>query len=238
MLKFQLPGGSGAVLERNPRTANFVNTFMKRLLLFALGSVCAVAQPFTFGVKLGVPATDFLSTVQNSNITYHSYTNRYLVGPTAELRLPFGLGLEVDALYRHYSFWTAGSLPPQVINRLTNATTNAWEFPLLAKYRFPFPVVRPFVDAGVAWDTLQGFKQSITLVSSTPIQPPTNLNQPAHNTTTGFVLGGGLDIHAPFVHVSPEIRYTHWGTQHFVTSVASGFSSNQNQAEVMVGITF
>jgi hypothetical protein len=219
---------------------------MRKLLLFALGSIYAGAQPFTFGVKLGVPANDFLNTVQSSNFDFHSYTNRYIVGATGELRLPFGLGVEVDALYRHYNFQTAGTLVPAGTTLTVNGRTGAWEFPVLAKYRFPTRIVRPFVDAGAAWDTLQGFKQAINVVSPVPIVAPSSFNQPAHSTTMGFVIGGGLDIHVPFVHVSPEVRYTHWGTQHFtpstitsgIFSANTGYSSNQDQVEVLVGITF
>jgi len=219
---------------------------MKTLFLLAWGSVCAFSQPFTLGVKVGMPANDFLDAVQTSGINYHSLTNRYLVGPTGEIRLPFGLAVEVDALYRHYNFQTAATFNAPGGTLTANGSTGAWEFPLLAKYRFPTNIVRPFLDAGVAWDTLQGFKQAITVVSPVPISPPSNLNQPAHNTTTGFVIGGGLDIHVPFVHVSPEVRYTHWGNPHFdasnvlsrIGTTLSGFSSNQDQVEVMVGITF
>ena len=226
---------------------------MLKLLLLSLASaLAAVSQPFTLGVKVGTPANQFLDTVESSNINFHSYTNRYLVGGTGELRLPFGLGVEVDALYRHYNFQTVGTFPPAGSTITAGGSTGAWEFPLLAKYRFPTKVVRPFIDAGIAWDKLQGFKQVVTVVSTNPFLPPQNLNQPAHDVTTGAVVGFGVDIKVPYVHVSPEFRYTHWGSQHFVTGTPlttngnpfpgftanTGFSSNQNQAEVMVGITF
>lgn len=210
-----------------------------------MGALSIYAQPFTAGVKLGVPANQFVSTVQSPGIDFRSYTNRYIVGGTAELRLPFGLGVEVDALYRHYNFETSGALSPAGTTLTASGSTGAWEFPLLAKYRFPFKLARPFVDAGAAWDTLQGLKQAITVVSPVPIVPPKNFNHPVHGTTTGFVLGGGVEIRVPYVHISPEIRFTHWVTQHFVTASApplfsanSGFSSNQNQVEALLGITF
>ena len=76
-----------------------------------------------------------------------------------------------------------------------------------------------------------------------------------HKTVTGFVAGFGVDIHLLFLHISPEIRYTRWGSQQFVTPVfaliAPGvglgnvspalpgtIQSNQNQAEFLVGFTF
>src|SRR5579859_5396712 len=222
---------------------------MRSLLLFTLSAVAALAQPFTLGIKVGTPANQFLDTVGSGTINFHSYTNRYLFGGTGELRLPFGLGVEVDALYRHYNFQTVGTFPPAGGTITAGASTGAWEFPLLAKYRFPTKVVRPFVDAGIAWDKLAGFKQAVTVVSPNPFLPPANLNQPVNDTTTGAVVGFGLDIKVPFVHVSPEFRFTHWTSQHFVPGTPltttgnpfpgftanTGFSSNQNQAEVMIG---
>ena len=66
-------------------------------LLFFLGASAAFSQPFSFGVRLGVPLTDFFNTVGSSNYTFNTTTDRYIVGPTAELHLPFGFGVEVDA---------------------------------------------------------------------------------------------------------------------------------------------
>ena len=211
---------------------------MRPLFLLLLGAAAAFSQPFSFGVKAGVPMTDFLSTVQSPNFGFNSNTKRYIVGPTVELRLPFGLGIELDALYRRLDY-TSTSMGVDVFT--TGSTTgNAWEFPLLAKYRFPSKVVRPYIDAGVAWDTLNGLTQSITTtvfpnhVTTTTTSNPAELNQ---NTTTGFVIGGGVDVHVLLIHLSPEIRYTRWGAQHFLSS-NGGLSSNQNQAEFLLGITF
>jgi hypothetical protein len=50
------------------------------------------------------------------------------------------------------------------------------------------------------------------------------------------VIGGGVGIHAPFLHISPEVRYTRWTSKHF--GVSNLLNSNQNQAEFLLGITF
>jgi opacity protein-like surface antigen len=211
---------------------------MRALFLLTLSAISAFSQPFSFGVKAGVPVTDFLSTVQGPNFGFNSTTNRYIVGPTVELRLPFGLGIELDALYRHLNY-TGTSFGIDVATS-SSTTGNAWEFPLLAKYRFPSKIVRPYVDAGVAWDTLSGLTQTITQtvfpnrVNTTTTSNPAELNK---NTTSGFVIGGGVDVHVLLIHLSPEIRYTRWGAQHFLSS-NGGLSSNQNQAEFLLGITF
>src|ERR1035437_4216078 len=120
---------------------------MRPLFLLLFGAVSALAQPFSFGVKAGVPLNDFLNAAQSQHFAFNTTTNRYIVGPTAELHLPFGLGVEFDILYRHFDYNGSGTLAGVVTN--SGTTGNAWEFPLLAKYRLPMKVVHPYVDAGV-----------------------------------------------------------------------------------------
>lgn len=213
------------------------------LFVFILGALPALCQPFSAGVKVGVPLTDLIDTANNRDFSYLAHTNRYIAGVTAELRLPFGLGVEVDALYRHLGYTGTGTIIGITTTTETRATTaNAWEFPILAKYRFSSKgPLRPFVTGGLAWDTLQGLNQVITTgnlatgtTTKTSTSNPVELNQ---STTRGIVLGAGLDIHALLIHVQPEVRYTRWGAQHFFDT-NGGISSSKNQAEFLVGITF
>jgi hypothetical protein len=217
---------------------------MKPLVLLLAVAGGALAQPFSAGVKLGLPLTDFLNAAESGNTSYSTVTNRYIVGVEGELRLPFGLGIELDVLYRHLNF---ASTTANIVNPLTGAssattsgaTSNDWEFPLVAKYKFKAPIARPYVEAGVAWDTLQGLTETVKSTVGGTAVPPSSTSNPselANTTTRGFVLGAGLDIHALLIHISPEIRYTRWGAKQFF---APGLlSSNQNQAEFLVGITF
>jgi len=197
---------------------------MRPVFLLILGAASALAQPVTFGVKGGVPLTDFFSGVKNQNFSFATNPKKYVIGPTFELRLPFGLGVELDALHRSVSY--AGSLGSTV----ASASATSWEFPLLAKYRFPSKTVRPYVDAGVAWDRLSGLKQSVLNFAGASTSPSSS------HTTKGFVMGAGLDIHL-VLHFSPEIRYTHWGSSRFVDPV-NLVRGSQNEAQFLLGITF
>ena len=208
---------------------------MRPLFLFLLAAIPALSQPLTVGVKAGVPLTDFIQTVQNVST---SVPNRYILGATVELRLPLGFGIEGDALYRrlHYQATLSNPLSGVTTDR---TTANSWEFPLLVKYRFPTRIVRPYVDAGVAWDTLSGLTDTVTqTIAPTPTSTRTTSTPAAlqNTTTTGFVMGAGLDVHALVIHLSPEIRYTRWTSPHF--NLNGVLNSNQNQAEFLLGITF
>lgn len=182
--------------------------------------------------------TDFVDTVQTGHFSYTPENHRYIVGASLELRLPAGFGIEFDALYRRFGYTGSGNLVDVITQ--SNTTANAWEFPLLAKYRFPTKVVRPFVDAGIAWNTLQGLKQSVTnvvLPNRTSTSSTSNPAELQRNTTTGFVVGAGFDVHALIIHIVPEFRYTRWNADQ-IADTNGLIRSNRNQAEFLLGITF
>jgi hypothetical protein len=89
----------------------------------------------------------------------------------------------------------------------------------------------------VAWDTLAGLKQTITGVSRLDLSSTSSPSELKKNTTMGFVVGGGVDIHAIFLHISPEIRFTRWNSAQ-ISDAAGLLHSNLNQAEFLVGFTF
>jgi opacity protein-like surface antigen len=217
---------------------------MRPLLLLLLIATPACSQLFSFGVKGGVPLTDFVNAASGTNpagfVDFATHTNRYIIGATGELHLPFGLSVEADVLYRHINYQESA----MGVDTFTGSSTsgNAWEFPLLGKYRFlRTKLVRPYVDAGVAFDTLQGLSQTVknTLFSSntTTTTSSGTPSQLENSTTRGYVFGGGLDIKFLVIHIQPEIRYTRWGAHHFLDP--SGLlHSNENQGEFLLGVTF
>lgn len=197
-------------------------------LFFSIAGTAFAQFPVSVGVKGGVALTDAFEdrsfSFINPGVTLtnptaiHNYSpsKDYLVGPFVEVRLPFGLGVEADALYRQLDFAVvqSGDTTPFRFNDST------WEFPILAKYRFKLPVVRPYVDAGPtfrhAQDTLAG-------------------NTLSHH---GFAAGAGVDIKALVLHISPEIRYTRWGSDNILGDFTAPPYSNRNQVEFLVGISF
>lgn len=212
---------------------------MKSICFLLLSAAALAAQPIGFGFKAGVPLNDFLNAANSGHVTFNSHTNRYIIGPSVELRLPFGIGIEFDALYRHFGYTSSGA---DILGNAfsTSASAGAWEFPLVAKYRFKeIPLVHPFIEGGVSWDHLSGVSQSITSTVNliTQTSSTSNPSELHKDTTRGFVIGGGLEFRLLVVHVVPEIRFTRWGSQHFLDPNGL-LNSNQNQGEFLVGFKF
>src|SRR5579864_7761516 len=112
----------------------------------------AFGQSFSVGVRGGVPFTGALSDLTTHGVDTisrsFSNSNQYIIGPMAELHLPFGLSVEADALYRPLNLTTETQIAPQPAVLRTSKNVSSWEFPILAKLRVPLvPLVKPYVDA-------------------------------------------------------------------------------------------
>ena len=188
------------------------------LLLPAAG----LAQlPISFGVKGGWPLSYALSDSSGPGLSrFYSDSREFIVGPMVELRLPLRVSVEADALYHPFSVTEGTSGSSTVIS---NTSYSVWEFPIIAKYHFGGHVLDPFVGAGPEFRTQPGglFSQNITKIS--------------HD---GFVLSAGLDFKLKIIRISPEIRYTHWGSDNAASAPIAAVSSNQNQGAFLIGLTF
>jgi hypothetical protein len=199
----------------------------------------APAQLFSFGVKGGVPLTDAFSHVSLTDQpvfpqSASGYNRRYVVGPTVELHFPLHFSFEVDALYRRngfayttyqYFFYPVGPTYTAEVNYLSRASINDWQVPLLAKYELRGGMVRPFVNAGVVYRHVSGTVTSSFLA-------------PNHASSVGAAVGAGLTFKVGPLRLSPEIRYTHWGTRPFANGLGPIFFSTNNQTDLLVGFTF
>ena len=191
---------------------------MKKLLPLLLLSQVVLAGPLGFGVKGGVPMTDMIDSVSSGDLSLASVTKRYTIGPTAEIRLPFGFGVEADFLYKRTSIELVQDQSGGPTTAQKSATS--LEFPLLGKYRLPGDEVRPYVAAGVSFRRLSDLKAFVT---------------GADPANRGFVMAGGIQLKLGPVRLSPELRWTRWGSASGETGV---LKYNRNQAEFLVGITF
>ncbi|MDP3000372.1 MAG: outer membrane beta-barrel protein [Bryobacterales bacterium] len=195
---------------------------MKLGFIFLLSISVAAAQGIGVGVKGGVPFGDaFKATGFIGGEPFRANTQRFTVGPMFEVRLPFGLGIEFDALYKRFD-QTGGSIR---IGSTVAKTGSSWEFPLLGKYRFGRSFAKPYVEAGVSFNRLSDYLVPFKSLPS----PPSD--QPVGSTTrTGLAVGAGIELKLSIVRISPGIRFSHWGDKLFVPST--------NAADFLIGVSF
>jgi hypothetical protein len=196
---------------------------MRPILLLVLFHACAQAQSaspisLSAGVKLGAPIND----PSSQNNVYSTYNqSRWTGGPAVELRLPLSFAVEVNALAR--SFRQSSGFPVQLRPDLHAYTatvmqkTNAWDFPLLLKYRFQVGSIRPFVSAGHSWS--RESSESTTIYTCTgpqgscrPAELPQELRGGSgqHTSTQrSFVTGAGIEFRTRHLTLSPELRFSH-----------------------------
>jgi hypothetical protein len=128
-----------------------------------------------------------------------------------------GFSVEADGLYR----------PLRLIVDVTNAgmpgmgrdSVNyaSWEVPIVAKYRFLHtPLMKPYVAAG----------PSFRFLSTLPAN---------FMSSRGLVIGGGVEFKVTRLRISPELRYTRWGSD---SNFNFDTKSNRNQAELLIGVTY
>ena len=190
------------------------------------------------GVKGGVSLTDVFAdrtfnftaatirnpfglppTIEEETIRTYSGSRNFLIGPTLELQLPLGLSVETDALYRRLS---VNILETTSLSGFENflldtiplsSHTNSWEFPILAKYRLPFPVVKPYLEAGPSFRVAEKYMSS-----------------------SGITAGIGIEAKLWRFRIAPEVRYTHWGRDGSNYPPVYHAVSYPNQVELLAGI--
>jgi len=172
-----------------------------------------LAAQIHVGVKAGVPLTDVTETIGGGAVL-RNLPSRWTLGPMVELDLPLGFGVEVDALYRRVGYEGPAGRGP-LAGEVGEFKDGLWDFPVIAKYKFPGAVGRPYIGGG--W-TYRRLNELLRFTSS----------------SNGFVLAAGVRINAPALKISPEVRYTRWAND----DIQPGFRTNRNQTEILVGITF
>lgn len=193
---------------------------MRALLLTILLAAPASADIFSYGLIVGTPFTDVTQTTTIAGLNYLRNSTLLTIGPTVQVNLPAGFRFEIDALYRPIAYQIATSVVT------TNISGSQWRFPVLLQYRLgKHPLVHPYVEGGLSFDTLTNLQRAAGLLSTQP-------GAVVKTTDAGLVLGFGADIKVPFIRISPEIRYTRQFSSEF-----QGISE-LNQAEFLVGLRF
>jgi hypothetical protein len=218
-----------------------------RALIAVLLIACSAASAesfgwanFSAGIKAGVPVSEpfyweeLMAGAQE--IQLYSASKQYIVGPMVEVRLPFGLAVEADGLYRpvtvsqsHQYVPTFGYSTPTIFLSRDSTNVSTWEIPVLAKYRFKLlPFLRPYVEAG------PDFRKTVGALYS-------------WEAGNGLTAGGGVEIKVLKVRIAPEVRYIRWGPDSqeppLTTILGTTFlqlplPSRRDQVEFLVGFSF
>jgi hypothetical protein len=186
-------------------------TFLSSFVLAVVSISRASAQPVVAGLKVGFPVTDPVNAASYLAFPPATWSD-YTIGPYVEFRLPLKFSIEADALYRGYTFYAA---------KAPSVSASTWEFPIVAKYYLLKGPIKPYIEGGLSFSHLSDIENVVV--------------SPSHTANFGIVLGGGVEIRALILRISPEVRYTGYVLQDFTVS---GFTSNRNQVAVLVGIGF
>jgi len=200
-----------------------------RLLLLLLAAAPVAFSQLSFGLKAGVPLTDTIDAARSIGAGYTTNTKRYTVGPTVELRLPWGLGVEVDALYKNINYNGTTGL------YASSTTGSSWQFPFLLKKRFSGGAVRPYIGAGPAFQHLFGLNQVTRYFAGSGSTTTGDPMEVGGRSGAGGVLEAGFELHIGPLKLSPEVRYTRWGSPTFLDTFRRAVDLNKNQAEFLLG---
>ena len=187
------------------------------------------AQLISVGVLGGVPIL--------GPAAHNDDSPRYTVGPSVEVKLPAGFAIEADALYQpirsnagpSFAFGFGTLLGYSFANHQRG---NSWEFPLLGKYYFHRVAGgQPFAGAGFSFRTIgiNATGYSVTGTGATPVYTPFDSHYRS-DLAVGAVTAAGLRYKLGRFAVTPQARYTRWG---------SGDSlARKNALGAFLGVTF
>jgi hypothetical protein len=200
-------------------------------------AACGVAQPLTLGLKGGLRGASGLDGQALDE------SKKYLMGPMAEVRLPYGFAFEFDALYSRsgYTMTFSNTYNGFFLFYTQRARFNSWEFPLLLKYRLPVPHVKPYAVGGYAPRHTGGRSTYSGISPSSPSGPLFPFLTTAADTYASdhaWVAGGGVECKTGHLRVAPEIRYLRWNDARLDRYFGGPYDvrERQNEVQVLLGI--
>jgi hypothetical protein len=113
------------------------------------------------------------------------------------------------------------------------ASASSWEFPVLLRFTVGREGIAPFVGAGVSVRHLGDFGNIGPFLTNS-----SNSTNVVGQAAVGFALDGGVQFKLGFLHIDPEIRYTHWGSNNIASAFQNVIRTNDNEGQILVGLTF
>lgn len=162
------------------------------------GAPVTVDYPVLTSPAYVVPLPDG-STLNVPAFSAQSLPRTLIGGPVLGWQFNDTFSIEGSAIYRRLRIELLGP-------------TVTWQFPVMAKYRFPVAALTPFLEVGPSFRTT-GNRNT----------------EPSH---FGVSAGGGFDWQWGAMRISPTLRYTRWARDRQFTH-----PSKQDQVEALVYFT-
>ena len=206
----------------------------------------AFAQGLHFGIKAGVPFTDYFETGLGPG-DYSAATRRYVAGATGEWQWRESIGFEVDALFHRMGYVaivdTFNDSTGVLSHSAIDVKGDSWDVPLLVKYRFGRRLSPYAVAGGVLRyaGPVRGLgQQTVTnLITRTTVTIPLDTSDPSElrkRFYPGVTAGGGIEFRIPHLRLQPEVRYTRWTAN--ISAEGGLLRYPANQVEFLLGVVF
>jgi outer membrane protein W len=192
---------------------------MRWLLAIGLAQSVIFGQSISWGVRGGLPLTDAFAAAKQGQFGFEAIQNRYTLGPTLEVRLPFRLAVSFDILFKKLEYDRTES------GVTRNVSTTQVEFPLLVKYRFGDGNLRPYLGAGPTFNRISGLR------TGDPVEF-------VKRSAAGIAFAAGFEVKAALLRIAPEFRVTHRGSENFRHPVNALLKSRLSQVDFLIGVTF
>jgi hypothetical protein len=189
-----------------------------------------------FGQSTAIGVVGGLRTTDDFQYGVTSESRPYVIGPSIEITLPLGFAIAFEALYERQGYST--SIGNAFYSSAIREADNIWEFPLLARYRFPVRRLRPFAEVGWVPRIMQGYQDQSGCSYVAYLTCSSGRTHVSWPTTHGVAVGGGFDFSAGMLHLVPEVRYIHWNQPAVYGYFGDGptYGSTQNQVDILLGI--
>jgi len=182
-----------------------------------------LGRRISLGVLLGTNLTsDFRSITRTRTDESGQFASSFvrfpgpkslIAGPALEIDLTERLSIEVSALHRPEKQASLSTFADGTSFRIDSATPT-WQFPVLAKYRFPAGRVTPFVEAGPSFRLTQ-----VLLTDASPY---------------GVTGGAGIEGRLRDLTIAPRVRHTRWARN----SRSDDEFAIRNKTDFLVGLSF
>jgi len=184
-----------------------------------LAALVVLSPLWAQGVSLGVRGGFSITAALTADAHLRATKSRYIVGPLVEVNL-----------------WPSGTVGADFLVR-----RDVWELPITFLYRFRAPA-RPFLRGGVSFNRVFDVSGAAECGRG-PFGEQFYCTEDGfvaelrHRSTSGLVVGGGLEFKVWKFRVAPEVRMTRWFDRNFGVR-DSAVRSNLSQVSLLCGVFF